>query len=105
MKEKLIMKNVPSNIYDFEPDEDIGISSNGYDATITLEDGRVLAQAFQRNRASYLSNVSDGTSVTDTHDTNRNSYLGESPSENGDTYHSNRGSCHDNMAQTEEENS
>lgn len=89
MKEKLIMKDLRP--YDFEPEDERGIYSNGYEETVTAEDGRALAQAFHSNRNSYTSNPENGflngsakgNSSTDT-STCRNSVV--SDSENGDVF-------------------
>ena len=55
MKEKLIIKDVHSDIFDYddEPDEIMGFESGGYDATINATDGRILAQSFHGNGYTY----------------------------------------------------
>ena len=55
MKEKLIINDVHSDIFDYddEPDEIMGFESGGYDATINATDGRILAQSFHGNGYTY----------------------------------------------------
>ena len=53
------MKDVQSDVFDFEPDDNLGIESSSYDATVSASEGRALSQAFQSNRASYHSNITE----------------------------------------------
>ena len=52
MKEKLIMNDVHSDIFDFddEPDDLMGFECGGYESTINASDGQILAQNFHGNR-------------------------------------------------------
>lgn len=71
------MKEVQADTYDFEPDDDFGIDSNGYNVTVTESEGRELSQAFHSNRASYHSNTTadiEDDELTQTFHNNRNSF-------------------------------
>lgn len=56
MKEKLLMKDVASELFDVETDADeVGIESN---YTVQSTDGRVMAASFYRQRNGYQSSAS-----------------------------------------------
>lgn len=86
MKEKLLMRDVQIDSYDFDRDDDLGIDSSGYNATVNECDGRELAQTvhgslnghqnernscIDGNRSSFISSVESG----DLFGGNRTSYL------------------------------
>ena len=97
MKEKLLMRDVQGDVFDFEPDDDLGIDSNGYNVTVTADEGRELSQAFQRH--SYHSNtgknVEDYESQKGYH-SNRSSYHSTNNGYQGDGSEVNRSSFHGN---------
>lgn len=83
------MTDMQANPYDFEPEEDLGIDSNGYEMTVNSTDGRALSQAFHSNRTSYPSNaensLTNGATVFDgANEFNRSRVVSES--ENGDVF-------------------
>jgi len=89
MKEKLILRDIPTSAYDFEPEDEFGLDSNVYEVTVNASDGRALSQAFHSNRTSYTSNPDNGfinTTVLSNGvvDANRSSTISES--ENGDVF-------------------
>lgn len=55
MKEKLIMNDVHSDIFDFddEPDNEMGFECGGYESTINARDGCILAQNYHGNGYMY----------------------------------------------------
>lgn len=55
MKEKLIVNDVQSDIFDLddEPDDDMGFECGGYESTINASDGRILAHSFHGNGYTY----------------------------------------------------
>ncbi|KAL4220460.1 hypothetical protein ACF0H5_020860 [Mactra antiquata] len=93
MKEKLLMRDVHVDPYDFEPDDDVGIDSNGYNVTVNENEGRELAQSFHSqdsarnernsikdgNRSSFISSVESG----DLYGGHRHSYLSIENNQNG----------------------
>lgn len=86
MKEKLLMRDVQADNFDFEPDDDLGIDSNGYNATVTAIEGRELSQAFHSNRNSYNSKTAkdnDENDVPQDFNSNRASFVSTSHSFHG----------------------
>lgn len=81
------MKDVQIENYDFEPDDEFGIDSTGYNATVTENEGRQLSQAFHSNRNSYHSNTamdSEENEIPRALSSDRNSYYS-----NRNSYHGN----------------
>ncbi|WAR27532.1 GDPD4-like protein, partial [Mya arenaria] len=83
MKEKLLMKDMPNEMFEFEPehDADLGIDSTSYEATVNASEGQALAQSFRSNRASCHSNNEVFYSINNVDTRNRESLVSEGDNE------------------------